>query len=183
LPFWIAVFKIKHMFDARACNNPTIILGVDPGTASTGFGVIHQEGSRLILRSYGCIKTDLTLPIHQRLRQIYEELRGLISQYKPHTIALEQLFFNTNQKTATRVGEARGVILLAATHSNVEVAEYTPLEIKHSVVGYGRAQKQQVQYMVKTLLHMNESPQPDDAAYALAVAICHAHCRNNHSHN
>lgn len=152
-----------------------IILGIDPGTARTGYGVILKEGSRLQLKDYGCIKTTINQPLRQRLQKIYQEVLGLISQYKPEVVVVEQLFINANVPTALAVGQAQGVVLLAAAHSTVETVYYTPLQVKQAVVGYGRAQKEQVQYMVRAILSLPELPYPDDAADALAVAICHAH--------
>lgn len=154
-----------------------IILGIDPGTASTGFGAIEVNGSKINLKGYGCIRTSPQLGLEKRLQKIYQEVSGLIEGYKPKEFAIEQLFFNTNTKTALAVGQARGVAILAAADKNLKSAEYTPLQVKQAVVGYGQARKEQVQYMVKILLGLEKSPKPDDAADALALAICHAHAR------
>jgi len=152
-----------------------IILGIDPGTTRTGFGVIFKQGDRLKLKDYGCIKTEINQPLRQKLQKIYREVASLISQYQPDVVVVEQLFFNANAQTALAVGQAQGVVLLAAADCGVDTVYYTPLQVKQAVVGYGRAQKEQIQYMVKTLLGMEKAPRSDDAADALAVAICHAH--------
>ena len=154
-----------------------IILGLDPGLAITGFGIINCEGNRLKPISYGCIRTDAKLSLPLRLRKIFEETEILINKYNPQEIAVESLFFNSNAKTALVVGQARGVTLLAMAQHNLATSDYTPLQVKQAVVGYGRADKSQVQNMVKALLCLPECPTPDDAADALAVAICHAHSR------
>ncbi len=153
-----------------------IILGMDPGTARVGFGIIEQRDvNKISPIIYGCIKTKSGLN-EKRLKYIYEETLQLIRDYRPEALSLEKLFFNTNIKTASSVGEARGVIILAASQSGLKTAEYTPLEVKQAVVGYGRALKMQIQEMVRILLNLKEIPRSDDAADALAIAICHAHC-------
>lgn len=154
-----------------------IILGIDPGTASTGYGLISYQGNHLKHIGYGVIRTFPDQPPAQRLKQIYQELQAIIVQYQPEVMAIEELFFNRNVTTALAVGQARGVAILAAATLNVEVAEYTPLQVKQSVVGYGRAEKQQIQEMVRILLCLPARPKPDDAADGLAIAICHAHSR------
>ena len=151
-----------------------IIFGIDPGTNITGYGIIEKKNGKLHARKYGCIKTDKKEKFSVRLAIIYEELIRLIKKYKPSISSIEEIFFSENTKTAISVGEARGVSILASEHCGLEVFEYTPLQIKQALVGYGRAEKQQVQKMVKILLTLNEIPKPDDAADALAVAICHA---------
>lgn len=153
------------------------ILGIDPGTATTGFGVVVSNGSRLQGIACGCINTKSDRSVQDRLHQIFLETKALIRKYSPDVVAVEQLFFGINVKTALAVGQARGVILLAAAASDVTVTEYTPLQVKQALVGYGRADKKQVQYMVKTILALDEIPKPDDAADALALAICHANCQ------
>lgn len=155
-----------------------IILGIDPGLAILGCGIIHHEGNRLKAIAHGNITTSATTSTPMRLKKIYDELSEIIIKYNPDVVAIEELFFNTNVKTALLVGQARGVAILAAANNNKEVFEYTPLQIKQGVVGYGRAEKMQVQQMVKTLLNLSEIPKPDDVADALAVAICHAHTGN-----
>lgn len=154
-----------------------IILGIDPGTAITGFGVLETLGSKFKLLDYGCIRTEAGVLLQHRLEKIYRGMTVLFERWHPAEVAVEELFFNKNTRTALTVGHARGVIFLAAAHHQVVVKEYTPLQVKQSVVGYGRADKQQVQYMVKTILNLPALPKPDDAADALAIAICHAHSR------
>ncbi|MFO7815757.1 MAG: crossover junction endodeoxyribonuclease RuvC [Halanaerobiales bacterium] len=152
-----------------------IILGIDPGLATTGYGVIKKKGNSFELIDYDTITTSAEESDVDRLSNLYENLLLLINKYKPGQIAVEELFFNKNVKTAIRVGQARGVILLAGSQQGIEVAEYTPLQVKQAVVGYGRASKSQVQQMVKALLNLSEIPKPDDAADALAISICHGH--------
>lgn len=152
-----------------------IILGVDPGTAITGYGVIASDGQDLELIDFGAITTPSDWALPRRLEHIYRELGELISKYQPTDAVVEKLFFSKNVRTALSVGQARGVALLAAAQHKLEIHEYTPLEVKQAVVGYGRAEKMQIQQMVKMLLRLDAIPQPDDAADALAMAICHAH--------
>lgn len=152
-----------------------IILGVDPGTAITGYGVLHSDGDALQMIAYGAITTPSDWKMPQRLHHIYAELVALIRQHQPTDAVVEKLFFSKNVRTALSVGQARGVALLAAAQAGLTIHEYTPLEIKQAVVGYGRAEKTQIQQMVKMLLQLDYVPQPDDAADALAIAICHAH--------
>lgn len=152
-----------------------IILGVDPGTAITGYGIIKVAGNKFHPLEYGCIYTENHYSGEIRLKKIYENISTLIEKYRPDEMAVEELFFNKNIRTALSVGQARGVILLAGALQGIPVNEYTPLQVKQSVVGYGRAHKQQVQHMVKVFLNLPEIPKPDDAADALAIAICHAH--------
>lgn len=152
-----------------------IVLGFDPGTASTGWGVVEQEGNRLRSLGHGCIVTSAKDPTHVRLRQIYEQARGLIRRFAPDVVVLEELFVNVNVKTALAVGQAKGVLYLAAAELDASPLEYSPLQIKQAVTGYGRASKIQVQEMTKVILHLTRIPQPDHAADALAVAICHTH--------
>jgi crossover junction endodeoxyribonuclease RuvC len=154
-----------------------LILGIDPGTAIMGYGLVAQQGNRLKPVKYGVVRTTAALSLAARLHQLYLGLEGLIAEYRPEAVAVEELFFNKNTRTALAVGQARGVILLAAEQAGLEIAEYTPLQVKQGVVGYGRAEKLQIQEMVKMLLCLNELPKPDDAADALAIAICHAHSR------
>ena len=151
------------------------VLGVDPGSIKSGYGILDQREAELIVLEYGVIRTTSDLPFAQRLLQISVRLQALISQFQPQVLAVEDLFFAKNVKSALKLGHARGVILLTAAQAGLEIAEYTPLEVKQAVVGYGRADKVQVQQMVKVLLHLKEIPTPDDAADALAIAICHQH--------
>jgi crossover junction endodeoxyribonuclease RuvC len=148
-------------------------MGLDPGTAITGYGLIKYDGSRFSMIDCGCIRTSPESPLSERLQIIYRELTDVIRQYKPEQFAIEELFFNKNARTALAVGHARGVAMLAASSAGLPVFEYTPLQVKQAVTGFGRAAKTQVQFMVKTILALPEAPEPDDVADALAVAICH----------
>ncbi len=150
-----------------------LILGIDPGLATIGFGLVLKSGDRYRAIEYGAITTAPKQIIEKRLAEIYDEMTALIERVKPDCIAIEEIFFNNNITTAIDVSMARGVILLAAYKCGVDIYEYTPLEVKSSVVGYGRAEKQQVQYMVKMMLNLTEAPKPDDTADALALALCH----------
>ncbi|NLW56762.1 MAG: crossover junction endodeoxyribonuclease RuvC [Firmicutes bacterium] len=156
-----------------------LILGVDPGTAITGYGLIEQQGQQLRPRAYGVIRTAAGLPLAERLKKIYHGLTHLVAEYRPDAMVVEELFFNKNTRTALTVGQARGVIMLVAALQGIKTAEYTPLQVKMAVVGYGRAEKHQVQEMVRLLLGLEVIPKPDDAADALAIAICHAHSWRN----
>ncbi len=149
-----------------------LVLGVDPGTAITGYGLLEEKDKKLSVLAYGCIRTDSKTPMTDRLKKIYKEILGVMDEFGPHIVAVEELFFNTNSRTAIAVGQARGTILLAVANSNLKLVEYTPLQVKQAVVGYGRAEKEQVQYMVKTILKLKETPKPDDVADALAIAVC-----------
>ena len=152
-----------------------VILGIDPGLATIGWGVVKYEGTRFQTMGYGSIQTPAGIPTEERLELIYRAMLTLIEKFRPNEMAVEELFFNTNITTGIRVAEARGVILLSAQQKGVRIAEYTPLQVKQSVVGYGRAEKKQVISMVTMLLNLPKPPQPDDTADALAIAICHAH--------
>lgn len=151
------------------------ILGIDPGYAILGWGIIDVIGNRFSVVDYGAVLTDTSMEMPARLQSLYNGLTDIINKYKPEDASIEQLFFNSNAKTAILVGEARGVAVLACANGNLNIAEYTPLQIKQALVGYGRADKKQVQYMVKTMLNLKSVPKPDDTADALAAAICHAH--------
>jgi crossover junction endodeoxyribonuclease RuvC len=152
-----------------------IVLGIDPGTARLGYGVVAREGSTLQMLDYGCLETIKDRPLEQRLLLIHEGLTDLIETHRPEAMGVERLFFNKNVQTAMAVGQARGVVLLVAAQHGLPVLEYGPHEVKVAVTGYGRAPKDQVQRMVQLVLSMSELPRPDDAADALAVAICTAH--------
>lgn len=152
-----------------------LVLGIDPGTAATGYGLVSKEGDELTLVVYGTVNTPRHMPLPQRLQTVYRELGEIISQHRPDAVAVERLFFSKNARTALSVGQAQGVALLAAAEAGVPTHEYTPLQVKQSVVGYGRATKAQVQQLVKMLLALDSVPQPDDAADAIAVAVCHLH--------
>lgn len=153
-----------------------VILGIDPGLAMVGYGVIEFIGNKYNVIDYGCIRTEANIIFPERIKIIYDELSVLIDKYDPEDFAIEELFFNKNVKTAMTVGQARGVEILSAVNKGLDVYEYTPLQIKQAVTGYGRADKKQVQDMVKLLLNLKEIPKPDDAADALAIAICHSSC-------
>lgn len=156
-------------------NKITRIIGIDPGYAIVGYGVVDYDGYRFQAVDYGSVTTAAGTPFERRLERIWDELSAILTRNKPQSMAVERLFFTTNQKTAIDVAQARGVALLCAVKHGVELAEYTPLQVKQSVVGYGKAEKMQVQLMTKTLLNLAEVPKPDDTADALAIAICHGH--------
>ena len=151
------------------------ILGIDPGSGSTGYGIIETDGSRHGAIVFGAIRTQARRPFHHRLLQIYDGLSDILAREKADVVAIEDVFYATNVQSALKLGHARGIPLLIAAQNGLPVHEYSPLEIKSAVVGYGRAEKAQVQAMVRMLLGLPEIPAPDDAADALAVAICHAH--------
>lgn len=152
-----------------------VILGIDPGTATMGFGVLRVEGSRIRPLDVGVLLTQSKDPLPQRLQSLYTDLNTLMDRYQPDTLATERLFFGKNVTNALSVGRAIGVVLLVVAQRNVTWAEYAPAQIKLAVTGEGNAEKQQVQYMVTRLLGLKETPKPDDAADALAIAVCHAH--------
>ena len=151
------------------------ILGIDPGYAIVGYGVIDYQNTRFTVVDYGAILTDAGTPFNERIEKIFDETCALMQRWKPEAMAIEKLFYNTNAKTVIDVGQARGALILAAQKSGLGIAEYTPLQVKQSVVGYGRAEKKQVQEMTKLILNLPKIPKPDDTADALAIAICHAH--------
>lgn len=157
------------------------ILGIDPGYAILGYGIVDMKGNHFKAVEYGAVTTDAKMGMPDRLKVLYNSLMELIAQYEPDAASVEELFFNTNAKTAILVGQARGVAVLACANSGLEIAEYTPLQIKQALVGYGRAEKQQVQLMVKTLLNLKAVPKPDDTADALAAAVCHGHSAGSRS--
>jgi len=150
-------------------------LGIDPGTAIMGYGVVESRGGSLHMVTYGVLVTSKVNTMPERLLALYEGLTAQIAAHRPAAMAVEELFFNRNVNTALTVGQARGIALLAAAQAGLPVFEYTPLQVKDAVVGYGRATKDQVQQMVRSLLRLEALPKPDDAADALAVAICHLH--------
>lgn len=152
-----------------------LALGIDPGTAICGYGLVKLQGNHLKAVKYGAIKTSLKLELAQRLAIIHHEIDALLKQFQPDLIGIEQLFFNKNVRTAMAVGQARGVVLLTAALNDVTIVEYTPLQVKQSVVGYGRATKDQVTLMAQRLLCLDCAPKPDDVADALAIAICSLH--------
>ena len=152
-----------------------VILGIDPGLAIVGWGIIEYKNSKITTLGYGSIETPANTPTEDRLLLIYKGIKQLIETYHPDEMAVEELFFNTNITTGIRVAEARGVILMCARSCGVRISEYTPLQVKQAVVGYGRAEKKQVIAMVSMLLGLAKPPKPDDTADALAIALCHAH--------
>ncbi len=151
------------------------ILGIDPGFAIVGYGVLDYEGNHFKTVEYGAITTPAGQDLFERFKKIYDDLTELIERVKPEFMAVEELFFNTNTTTAINVAQARGIIVLAAMNAGLKIYEYTPLQVKQAVAGYGRAEKKQVQQMVKMILNLEKVPKPDDTADALAIAICHAH--------
>lgn len=152
-----------------------IVLGIDPGYAIVGYGVVEYNNNHFRAIEYGAVTTEAHTPFNERIEKIYDGVSALIAKYSPDALAVEKLFFNTNQKTAIDVAQARGAIVLAAQKAGVKIFEYTPLQVKQSVVGYGRAEKKQVQEMTRLMLNLDKIPKPDDAADALAMAICHCH--------
>ncbi len=152
-----------------------IILGIDPGYAIVGFGVLDYRNNHFSVIDYGAILTDAGTPFNERLEKIYDGLTAIIERYQPDAMSVEKVFYNSNAKTVIDVSQARGVIMLAAQKNKVPVFEYTPLQVKQSVVGYGRADKKQMQEMTRRILALEKVPKPDDTADALAMAICHAH--------
>ena len=152
-----------------------VIFGIDPGYAIVGCGVVRYEHNDFKMLGYGAVTTPKEIPFNLRLEKIYNDLTELLEKFKPDAVSIERLYFNTNQKTAIDVAQARGVTVLAVEKLKVPIFEYTPLQVKQSIVGYGRAEKKQVQEMTKMFLHLDEIPKPDDAADALALAICHGH--------
>lgn len=154
------------------------ILGIDPGYATVGFGVVDYVNSKFTCVDYGAIQTPAKTPFEDRLEQLFDDMSKLVEYYKPETVAFEELFFNTNTTTAIKVAQGRGVLLLAARKKGLECFEYAPLQVKQAVVGYGRAEKMQVMLMTQRLLNLPKLPRPDDAADALAIAICHGNSMN-----
>ncbi len=153
-----------------------LVIGIDPGTATTGYGLVREmQNGSLEVVDYGVVETPANLPMSQRLLALHQRLSEIILLHRPQSGAVEKLFFQRNVSTAITVGQGRGVALLALAEAGLSVGEYTPLEIKQAVAGYGGADKKQIQYMVRALLDLVEIPKPDDAADALAVAICHVH--------
>ncbi len=154
-----------------------IVLGIDPGTATTGYGIIIAKGNKYTLKTYGVIRTKSTLALEQRLKIIYNDILRIIRDFEIKEIAVEEIFFSKNVSSAIAVAQARGVILLAAAKKNIKVFSYKPNVVKQSLTGYGNAVKSQIQEMVKRLLKMKEIPKPDDAADAIAIALCHINTR------
>lgn len=151
------------------------ILGIDPGYAIVGYGVLEYDNMRFKVVNYGAITTEPETPFDKRLAEIYDDMCRVLDMFKPDCMSIEKLYFNTNITTGIDVAQARGVTMLAAVQRGVPIYEYTPLQVKVAVTGYGRAEKHQMQEMTKTILHLKEVPKPDDTADALAIAICHGH--------
>lgn len=156
-----------------------VVLGIDPGYAIVGYGIVEYNGVTFKTIDFGAITTKAKTYFPQRLEKIFNDLDEIIKKYKPDALSIEKLFFNTNTTTAIDVAQARGVILLAAQKNSVPVFEYTPLQVKQSVTGYGRAEKKQIMEMTRVLLNLKSVPKPDDTADALAMAVCHAHTANS----
>lgn len=152
-----------------------VILGIDPGYAIVGYGILDYRNNHFSIVTFGAITTQAGMPFNRRLEIIYDELNELIERYNPSAMSIEKLFYNNNAKTVIDVSQARGVIMLSAQKHELPVFEYTPLQVKQSVVGYGMAEKKQVQEMTRRILNLEKVPKPDDTADALAMAICHAH--------
>mgnify|MGYP000867904515 FL=1 len=157
-----------------------IIMGIDPGVAITGYGIVKYENNKFTVLDYGVIETQAGIALPVRLHTLGTELSKLLACYKPDAFAVEELFFNTNTKTAIMVAQGRGVVLYEAMKFGLPVHEYTPLQVKVAVTGYGRADKSQMQQMVKIILNLDSIPKPDDAADALAISICHTHSGTGH---
>lgn len=164
-------------------NNRKRIIGIDPGTAIVGYGILDIIGSSIEVIDYGCITTDKHLKMEDRLIQIYQELNAIIIDYKPDEMAVEELFYFKNNKTVISVGQARGVIILTGRLNNLKISSYTPLQVKIGICGYGRAEKKQIQQMVKRILNLKEIPKPDDVADALGIAITHINTIKNGIYN
>ncbi len=152
-----------------------IILGIDPGLAISGYGIINYSGNKFEVIDYGAVITESTEEFPKRLKKLYDSYMNIFEVYKPEAVAIEELFYNKNTKTAIAIAEARGIHLLAAENKNIPLYEYTPLQVKQGIVGYGRAEKKQIQEMVRVILKLDAVPKPDDVADGLALAICHAH--------
>lgn len=151
------------------------IIGIDPGYAIVGYGVLDYSRSQFSVVNYGAITTDAETSFDLRLMEIYSDMNKVLDMFQPDCMSIEKLYFTNNKTTGIDVAQARGVILLSAVQHDVDIYEYTPMQVKQAVVGYGKAEKHQVQEMVKNILHLNEIPKPDDTADAVALAICHGH--------
>lgn len=179
ITYYIAILSLSAVAARKERGTALIILGIDPGLAIVGWGVIEKRNNRFYPVAYGAIRTPAHTPVATRLAQIYEDMQTLFSRYRPDAMAIEELFFNTNVTTGITVAEARGVVLLAAEQNGIPVAEYTPMQVKQAVVGYGKAEKKQVIAMVTSLLGLKKPPSPDDTADAIAIALCHAQCESS----
>lgn len=160
-----------------------IILGIDPGYGTVGYGVVKYDNFKFTPVQYGAITTKSGMPMHLRLCEIYDDICTIVDTFKPDEVAIEELFFNQNITTGIRVAEARGVILLALAQKGLHPVAYTPSQVKQAVVGYGKAEKMQMMEMTKSILHLKKLPRPDDAADALAIAICHGHSTHSIRYN
>ena len=158
-------------------NGPMRILGIDPGIGRMGWGIVDENGSKVKVVAYDCLETSKDLSTPERLQLVYETVKKLFETYHPDALSIEELFFNTNVTTAMTVGQARGVVLLAAAQADVSIGVYTPLQVKVALTGYGRAEKSQIGQMVKTVLGLEKIPKPDDTADALAIALTHVFSR------
>ena len=156
-----------------------IVLGIDPGYAIVGYGIVEYKNNRFAPITFGAVTTKAGVRFSSRLEKIYDDILQIMKNYKPEAVSIEKLFFNTNTTTAIDVAQARGVILLAAEKMQIPVFEYTPLQVKQSVTGYGKAEKTQVMELTRRLLNLEKCPKPDDTADALAMAICHCHCSSS----
>ena len=163
----------KHTFYYREMKTERIILGIDPGLANTGWGVVAQRGSRFSCLAYGCVSTTKETPLAQRLAKIHEQISAVIARYEPSCVGIETVWFGQNITAAFATGQARGAALVACAQAGLDVGEFSPKQIKLAVVGEGGAEKEQVQYMVKQLLSLPTAPRPDHASDALAAAICY----------
>lgn len=152
-----------------------VVLGIDPGLSATGYGILNSSNGKLKVLDYGVIRTNPVQPLQLRLRELSNRLKRIINKYNPSIVVSEKIFFYKNVKTAISVGKAIGVIFLTCTHPYIDIVEYSPIEIKQAIVGYGRATKTQIQKMLQVLLNLDKTPKPDDAADALAVALTHIH--------
>lgn len=174
-----ALFSFSHSSEVQIVT----ILGIDPGYAIVGWGVLDYQHGQFQVKGYGAITTPAGLSFEKRLEMIYKDMCVVIGKYKPEALSIEKLFFTNNKTTGIDVAQARGVILLAAALSGISVYEYTPPQVKQAVVGYGKAEKKQVMEMTRMLLKLREVPKPDDTADALALAVCHAHCSGSSLQN
>ncbi len=179
MPKFFAISSIQKHISPKRIIIRVIIIGIDPGLATVGFGVIRKDDNRIIPVSYGCIRTSSGKNNPERLLEIYNEMNALFEKYSPFVVAVEKLFFTNNITSAMGVSEARGVIFLAAQQKNIPVIEYTPLQVKQAITGSGRADKKQVQEMIKRLLGLDDIPKPDDAADGLSIALCHVNFTEN----
>jgi len=177
--YWKIIYSRKFKTMKQLNNGTMKIIGIDPGTATLGWGIIEKIGSKIKPINYGCVETSADLAMPERLFKIFSDLCDIIKIEKPGCAAIEELFFFKNQKTVIAVAQARGVAIVACESLGIPVFEYTPLQIKQALTGYGRADKNQIQVMVKSVCGLAECPKPDDAADALAVAICHSQTNLN----